>query len=99
MLCPEEIPFEEAQKICSEFENTVLFKNEKDLLNGMIMLFEDADCLVGYNSKFFDIPYIIRRIENVLGKGESKRLNVWPIEMNPIEKSNAFGDVNIVYDL
>ena len=99
MLCPEEIPFEEAQKICNEFENTVLFKNEKDLLNGIIMLFEDADCLVGYNSKFFDIPYIIRRIENVLGKGESKRLNVWPIEMNPIEKSNAFGDVNIVYDL
>lgn len=99
MLCPENIPFEEAQKICSEFENTVLFKDEKDLLNGLILLFEDSDCLVGYNSKFFDIPYIVRRIENVLGKGESKRLNVWPIDMRPIEKSNAFGDVNIVYDL
>ena len=99
MLCPEEIPFEEAQKICNEFPNTVLYKDEKDLLNGIILLFEDADCLVGYNSKFFDIPYIVRRIENVLGKGESKRLNVWEIEPLMQEKTNAFGDVNIVYEL
>ena len=99
MLCPENIPFEEAQKICSQFENTVLFKDEKDLLNGIILLFEDSDCLVGYNSTYFDIPYIVRRIQNVLGKEEAKRLNVWNIEPYMKEKSNDFGDVNIVYDL
>ena len=99
MLCPENIPFEEAQKICSQFENTVLFKDEKDLLNGILLLFEDSDCLIGYNSSIFDIPYIIRRIENVLGKEETKRINVWNIEPLLKEKSNAFGDVNITYDL
>lgn len=99
MLCPENIPFDEAQKICSEFDNTVLFKDEKDLLNGILLLFEDSDCLIGYNSSIFDIPYIIRRIENVLGKEETKRINVWNIEPLLKEKSNAFGDVNITYDL
>lgn len=99
MLCPENIPFEEAQKICSTFENTVLFKDEKDLLNGIILLLEDSDALVGYNSNFFDIPYIIRRIENVLGKGESKRINLWDIEPYMKEKTNQFGDKNITYEL
>lgn len=99
MLCPENIPFEEGQKICSSFENTVLFKNEKDLLNGIILLLEDSDALVGYNSNFFDIPYIIRRIENVLGKGESKRINLWDIEPYMKEKTNQFGDKNITYEL
>lgn len=99
MLCPENIPFEEAQKICSTFENTVLFKDEKDLLNGILLLLEDSDALVGYNSNFFDIPYIIRRIENVLGKGESKRINLWDIEPYMKEKTNQFGDKNITYEM
>lgn len=99
MLCPENIPFEEAQKICQGFENTVLFKEEKDLLNGIILLLQDSDALVGYNSNFFDIPYIIRRIENVLGKGESKRINLWDIEPYMKEKTNQFGDKNITYEL
>ena len=99
MLCPENIPFEDAQKICSSFENTVLFKDEKDLLNGILLLVQDSDALVGYNSNFFDIPYIIRRIENVLGKGESKRINLWNIEPYMKEKTNQFGDKNITYEL
>lgn len=99
MLCPENIPFEEAQKICSTFENTILFKEEKDLLNGIILLLSDSDCCIGWNSCLFDIPYIIRRIENVLGKGESKRLNVWDIEPYRKDKTNDFGDTNIAYEL
>lgn len=50
MLCPENIPFEEAQKICSKFENTVLFKDEKDLLNGIMLILSDSDALCGWNS-------------------------------------------------
>ena len=99
MLCPENIPFEEAEKICKEFDNTFLFKEEETLLKGIVKLFDDADCLVGYNSKYFDIPYIIRRIENVIGKGMSKYLNAWEIEPYKKEKVNDFGDTNIVYDL
>ena len=99
MLCPENIPFEEAQKICSSFENTVLFKDEKDLLKGIVLILSDSDVYVGWNSNFFDIPYIVRRIENVLGKGESKCLNLWGLEPYMKEKTNQFGDKNITYEL
>ena len=88
MLCPPEMNFDEAQKICSEFLNTVLFKEEKDLLEGIILLLDDADTISGWNSEGFDIPYIIRRIENILGKGESNRLNVWNMapQMKEVEQ-------------
>lgn len=99
MLCPENIPFEEAQKICSKFENTVLFKDEKDLLNGIMLILSDSDVYCGWNSSTFDIPYIVRRIENVLGKGKSKGLNLWDLEPYMKEKTNQFGDKNITYEL
>lgn len=98
MLCPPEMNFDEAQKICSEFPNTVLFKEEKDLLEGIILLLDDADTISGWNSEGFDIPYIIRRIENILGKGESNRLNVWNMapQMKEVEQ---FGSKKITYSL
>lgn len=99
MLCPENISFEEAQKICNKFDNTYLFKEESQLLNGIITILNDADVVSGWNSTFFDTPYIVRRIENVLGKGESKRLCLWNIEPTYKEKTNKFGDVNICYDI
>jgi DNA polymerase elongation subunit (family B) len=35
------------------------------------------DILTGWNISFFDIPYLVRRIEKILGEGESKRLSPW----------------------
>lgn len=99
MLRPENLTQEEAYNICQKFDNTYLFEDEKDLLNGIISVFEDADVISGWNSTFFDTPYIVRRIENVLGKGESKRLCLWDIEPKYKEKTNKFGDVNICYDI
>ena len=96
MLCPPEMDFNEAQKICNEFPNTVLYKDEKDLLEGIILLLDDSDVIAGWNSEGFDFPYIVRRIENVLGKGESNRLNVWNIE--PLYKEvEQFGHKKIEY--
>jgi DNA polymerase elongation subunit (family B) len=37
----------------------------------------DIDIITGWNVNFFDIPYLINRIERVLGEGESKRLSPW----------------------
>ena len=34
-----------------------------------------SDVVYGWNIKAYDIPYIVRRIENVLGKQEAKRLS------------------------
>ena len=99
MLKPETLTKKEAQEICNKFDNTYLFDREEDLLNGIIALLEDTDVFAGWNSTNFDTPYIIRRIENVLGKGESKRLCVWDIEPKEKEKESKFGDVNINYEV
>ena len=99
MLRPENLSYEEAFNICQKFDNTYLFEDEKDLLNGIINVLSDTDCASGWNSSFFDTPYIVRRIENVLGKGESKRLCLWNIDPVYKEKKNKFGDVNIYYDI
>lgn len=42
-------------------------QDEKELLLILLELIEDADVLTGWNSEFYDIPYIIQRIRIVLG--------------------------------
>lgn len=49
MLCPETLKFEEAKEICNKFDNTFLFKEEQDLLKGIIGLFDDTDVATGWN--------------------------------------------------
>lgn len=48
--------------------NITLCKNERELLLYMLGDIEDADIISGWNSEFFDNPYIIKRLERVLGK-------------------------------
>ena len=99
MLRPETLTKDEAKTVCERFENTYLFDDEKDLLNAIITLLEDTDVFAGWNSTNFDTPYIIRRIENVLGKEYTKKLCVWDIEPNRKDKKSQFGDVNITYEV
>lgn len=47
--------------------NVVLCDSERDLLLYMLGDIEDADIVSGWNSEFFDLPYIIKRLERVLG--------------------------------
>lgn len=99
MLRPETLTKEEALAICQKFDNTFLFDREEDLLNSIIALLEDTDVFAGWNSTNFDTPYIVRRIEKVLGKGQSKRLCVWDVEPRFKEKESKFGDLNINYEI
>lgn len=41
----------------------VLVKNEKELLMQFLLEIDDADLLCGWNSDFFDLPYIGKRLE------------------------------------
>ena len=40
---------------------------------------QDFDIVTGWNIQFFDIPYLIHRIEKLLGEGKSKALSPWSI--------------------
>lgn len=35
------------------------------------------DIITGWNTNLFDVPYIVHRIERILGEGASKRLSPW----------------------
>jgi DNA polymerase elongation subunit (family B) len=51
--------------------------HEADLLDIFLNKMEEIqpDILIGYNSDYFDIPYLYYRICNVLGESEAKRLS------------------------
>ena len=52
-------------------------KNERELIGKFLSKFEELDptILVGYNSDYFDIPYIYHRLMNVVGEEETARLS------------------------
>lgn len=49
-------------------DNFFLFNSERELLQTFIDLIQDIDILSGWNSDFFDLPYIGKRIELLFGK-------------------------------
>ena len=57
------------------------FTNEYDLLNAFIhwwMIEENTpEVITGWNSELYDIPYLVRRIDRILGEKLMKRLSPW----------------------
>ena len=57
------------------------FYNEKTMLSAFLEWwkepFNTPDVITGWNSRFFDIPYIVNRLARVLGEEETKHLSPW----------------------
>lgn len=67
-------------------------KTEKELLSKFLNYFTSdyPDILSGWNSEFFDVPYIINRITRILGEDETKKLS--PVGyIRPILFKGKFG--------
>jgi len=65
-------------------ENRVVYKkcaNEIELLSNFLVFWNRnmPDVVTGWNSRFFDIPYLVHRISNVMGSGQEKLLSPWKI--------------------
>jgi DNA polymerase elongation subunit (family B) len=77
------------------------FNNEYDLLNDFInwwMIEENTpEVITGWNSKLYDIPYIVRRLDRVLGEKLMKRISPWGL-VTELETYIA-GRKNISYDI
>lgn len=61
-------------------QHTVIdYDDERELLEAFISIWrdEDVDVVTGWNIQFYDIPYLVCRIEKMLGEGEAKRLSPW----------------------
>jgi DNA polymerase elongation subunit (family B) len=59
----------------------VLCRDEKDLLKRFLVYWQSKtpDIITGWNCDLFDIPYIVNRIQKVLGNDEHKKLSPWNI--------------------
>ena len=73
--------------------------DEEELLKRFIAFWESSkpDVLTGWNSKFYDLPYIIHRIRALFGENEVKRLSVW----KTVFKDSIYiqGKENICYNV
>ena len=63
-------------------------KDEYHLLKFFLKLWQEKcpDALTGWNTKFFDVPYLVNRMRKVLGEEEAKKLSPW----NIISERQAF---------
>ncbi len=54
-------------------------ENELHLIKEFLIFWEkhQPDVITGWNTEFFDIPYICNRIKNLCGEDELKRLSPW----------------------
>lgn len=77
----------------------MLVKSERELLHGLLGAIEDADIISGWNSEFFDNPYIIKRIEQVLGKRAMAKMCFTGARPPRERMINRFGTEEVTYTL
>ena len=85
-----------------ERENVAYFKcaNEKILLNKFLDLFETdkPHILTGWNIDLFDIPYLVNRINRIMGEDDVKRMSRDRV-VKQREKTNSNGKKDYYYSL
>ena len=101
MVClaipPKTITMDEAKEQVKEFPNTMLFKNEADLLETFIELIQDADVVSGWNSEGFDIPYTVNRVTKVLSKEDTRKFCLF--DQFPRKREfEKYGRTAVTYD-
>ena len=89
---------------CGDYEKKgteiyVKCKDEWTLCKKFLELWQKKcpDIITGWNTKFFDIPYLINRFRKILGEDDTKKLSPW----NYIgeRKTNINGKQLIAYDM
>ena len=98
VIPPKHMSMATAREIAAEFDNTVVFESEAELLKTFLDIIEDADAVSGWNSEGFDVPYTINRITRVLSKDDTRRMCLW--NQYPKKRTfERFGAENETYDL
>jgi len=75
-------------KVSKDNVSYVKCKDEKDLLIKFLKFWREytPDVVTGWNSKYFDMPYLINRTKKVLGEHAIKRYSPWDI----VDESTAY---------
>ena len=80
---------------CGDYETQgdelyVKCKDEWTLCSKFMKLWQDQcpDVITGWNTKYFDIPYLVNRFTKILGEKEAKRLSPWNMIFDKKEYNN-----------
>ena len=77
------------------------FRTEYELLNDFINWWmiesNTPEVITGWNSKLYDIPYMCRRIERILGEKLMKRMSPWGLVTE--DRTVIMGREHISYDI
>ena len=95
---PRHMSMDTAQEIANQFENTLIFADEGEMIKTFLDLIEDADVLTGWNSEGYDIPYTINRCTRVLSKDDTRRFCLWG-QLPKQRMFERFGAESQTYDL
>jgi DNA polymerase elongation subunit (family B) len=95
---PRHMTPETANDIAAEFENTIVFTQETEMLKVFLDLIDDADVMSGWNSEGFDIPYCVNRITRVLSKDDTRKFCLWG-QLPKKRMFERFGAEQETYDL
>jgi DNA polymerase elongation subunit (family B) len=95
---PKHLSWDTAQELVSEFDNTILFEREEDMIKTFLDLIDDADVLSGWNSEGYDIPYTVNRCTRVLSKDDTRKFCLWG-QLPKKRMFERFGAENETYDL
>ena len=95
---PKHISWETAQELISEFDNTILFTDESEMIKTFLDLIDDADVLSGWNSEGYDIPYTVNRCTRVLSKDDTRKFCLWG-QLPKKRMFERFGAEQETYDL
>ena len=98
VVAPKHMSEETASEIVAEFENTMLFKTEKEMFDVFFQIIEDADVLTGWNSEGYDIPYMVNRVTRVMSKDDTRKFCLLGQLPKPREYER-FGKKEMTYDL
>jgi len=97
-IAPKHMSEETAQEIVGEFDNTILFKSEKEMFDMFFQLIDNADVLTGWNSEGYDIPYMINRVTRVMSKDDTRKFCLMG-QMPKPRTYERFGKEEQTYDL
>ena len=98
VIAPKHMSPETAQEISNEFENCMLFTNEKDMFDVFFQLIEDADVMTGWNSEGYDIPYMVNRVTRVMSKDDTRKFCLMG-QLPKAREYERFGKSETTYDL
>ena len=83
----------------SNVDNYVLCKDESEVLKKFIshVKLDDPDIITGWNSDYFDIPYIVNRGNMIIGENEVKELS--PFGMIEVKEEELNGKIRQVFTI